>query len=118
MKHIGNWGEQVAADFLRQKGYTIVATGYHTRHGEIDIISADDKFVVFVEVKTRKNAHFATAREFIDARKIEKIRKTAALWLVENETAHQPRFDVIELYAPHGEDTKHPKLTHLEDAFA
>ena len=117
MKRIGDWGETYAADYLRVYGYRILETGYRTRYGEIDLIAVDEAFVVFAEVKTRKDARFAEAREFVDARKIERIRQTAEMWLLEHETELQPRFDVIEIYAPAGADTVEPKIQHLEDAF-
>ena len=113
----GHWGEAMAADFLRKKRYEIVACNYHTRFGEIDLIARDRKTVVFVEVKTRKDDRFAEAREFVTNRKQERIRASAEIWLEQNETALQPRFDVIEVYAPDGMNTKRPRIVHLEDAF-
>ena len=116
-KEVGIWGEQRAADSLRQKGYEILETGYRSRYGEIDIIAADSQFVIFVEVKTRKDDRFSEAREAIDRRKIERIRQTAALWLSQHMIELQPRFDVIEIYAPWGVKTPEPEICHLEDAF-
>ena len=116
-KLIGAWGEALAAEHLRGKGYEVVAMGYRSRFGEIDLIATRHTFVVFVEVKTRKDASFARAREFVDWKKQERIRQTAELWLSENETGLQPRFDVIELYAPEGVETRKPKLLHWENTF-
>ena len=65
----------------------------------------------------RKNADFAMAREFVDGRKQQRIRSTAMLYLVDNPTRLQPRFDVIEIYAPEGTQTHRPVINHLEDAF-
>ena len=116
-KEIGTWGELQAAAYLKEKGYALISRGYRTRFGEIDLIVHDAHFVAFVEVKTRKDNAFSEAREAVDHRKMERIRQTAALWLSENETELQPRFDVMELYAPQGVGTKTPKIRHLEDAF-
>lgn len=102
---------------MRKKRYTIVASGYHSRFGEIDLIARNRKFLVFVEVKLRKNADFARAVEYVDHRKQERIKTTAAIYLSQNPTDLQPRFDVIEIYAPEGIDTIRPELNHLEDAF-
>ena len=113
----GRWGESLAAEFLRNKRYSVISIGYRTRFGEIDIIAKNKKYIVFVEVKTRKNSDFAAAREFVDSRKIQRIRSTAKIWLAQNETGLQPRFDVIEVYAQHGINTKKPVLNHFEDAF-
>lgn len=113
----GAWGEARAAQYLRRKGYTLVAQGYRSRFGEIDLIVKNRKYLAFVEVKLRKSADFARAREFVDLKKQERIRTTAAIYLSQNPTDLQPRFDVIEIYAPDGPDTLRPEINHMEDAF-
>ncbi|NLA87074.1 MAG: YraN family protein [Clostridiales bacterium] len=113
----GSWGEALALDYLKMNKYSPVAMGYRCRWGEIDLIVKDARYLVFVEVKVRKNDRFASAREFVDRNKQERLRKTAAIWLTQHETTLQPRFDVIEIYAPMGVDTVKPRLNHLENAF-
>lgn len=113
----GAWGEAIAAEFLRKKHYKIAARGYHSRFGEIDLIVQNRQYLVFVEVKLRKSNRFAMAREFVDLRKQEKLRLTASVYLSENPTRLQPRFDVIEIYAPEGTLTPDPEIYHMEDAF-
>ena len=114
---LGAWGEAMAAEYLKKKRYKLLATGYRSRFGEIDLIVANRSFLVFVEVKSRKNANFAKAMEYVDHFKQEKLRKTAELYLSENPTKLQPRFDVVEIYAPQGVRTVNPEIFHLEDAF-
>ena len=116
-KLTGAWGEALAAEYLRKKRYSLVAAGYHCRYGEIDLIVQDRKFLVFVEVKLRKSADFAKAMEYVDWRKQDRIRMTASMYLSQNPTKLQPRFDVIEIYAPEGTATAQPEIRHLEDAF-
>ena len=101
---LGAWGEALAANYLRRKHYTILASNFRIRMGEIDLIAADRRYLVFVEVKLRKNADFAMAREYVDYKK-------------HHPTDLQPRFDVIEIYAPEGMETHRPTINHLEDAF-
>ncbi len=113
----GAWGEAVAAEYLRKRRYTLVAAGYYCKFGEIDLIVRDRKYLVFVEVKLRKNAKFAKALEYVDTRKRDRLRITASMYLAENPTKLQPRFDVIEIYAPEGAATERPEIYHLEDAF-
>ena len=113
----GRWGEALAAEYLRKKHYRIEAMNYRTRLGEIDIIASNRQYLVFCEVKLRKSANFAAAREFVDARKQQRLRTTALLYLSQHETPLQPRFDVIEIYAPDGTQTRRPQITHMEDAF-
>ncbi len=107
----------MAAEYLKKKHYKLVACGYQCRFGEIDLIVKDRKYLVFVEVKLRKSGKFAAGREFVDYRKQDRLRVTAEMYLASNPTKLQPRFDVIEIYAPQGTMTQNPELTHLEDAF-
>lgn len=114
---VGAWGEALAAQYLIKKKYSVVATNYRCRFGEIDLIVCNKAYLVFVEVKLRKSAKFAEALEFVDRHKQDKIRTTAGMYLSQNPTELQPRFDVIEIYAPEGAETIKPKIHHLEDAF-
>ncbi len=113
----GRWGEAVAAAYLQEKHYALVETNYRSRYGEIDLIVRNAQYLVFVEVKLRRNSRFARAGEFVTAAKQERLRNTALCWLAEHETALQPRFDVIEVYAPEGTQTRRPALRHIENAF-
>ena len=114
---VGRWGEEKAAGYLKKRGYSIIGMNYKCRLGEIDIIAQNRKYVVFCEVKLRKSAKFAQAREFVTGRKQERLRNTAAIWLSQNETGRQPRFDVIEVYAPNGIDDSNYEINHIENAF-
>ena len=114
---LGRWGEALAADHLRRAGYQIVAANWRSRFGEIDLIAADREYLCFVEVKLRKSAAFGGAGECVDRRKQDKLRLTAELYLSQHPTRLQPRFDVIEIYAPQGTDTKAPRVRHIENAF-
>ena len=113
----GAWGEERALRYLEKKHYKLVAMNYRTRFGEIDLIVRNRTYLVFVEVKLRRSDRFARAAEYVDFRKQERLRATASLWLSEHETALQPRFDVIEIYAPQGIETRDPEIVHWEDAF-
>lgn len=115
---IGHWGESLAAAYLQRKRYRIIGANYRCRMGEIDLIAEKGKYLVFVEVKLRRSSAFAEAREFVDRRKQERILTAASLYLSQHETEKQPRFDVIEIYAPDGTDTARPRITHWEDAFS
>ena len=116
-KLTGAWGEAVAAEYLRKKRYDIIGANYRCRFGELDIIAKKRELVIFVEVKLRKSAAYGRAGEFVDWRKQDKLRTTAELYLAENPTALQPRFDVVEVEAPRGTDTKNPVVRHVENAF-
>lgn len=117
-KLLGRWGENKAAEYLKSKGYELVGLNYATRFGEIDIIAKNEYCIVFVEVKLRKDKRFAEAREFVDEKKRCRIVTCAGQWIIENETGLQPRFDVIEVYAPDGYFTKSPEIHHIINAFS
>ena len=114
---VGAWGEALAAKYLQKKRYKLLASQYRCRFGEIDLIVSNKKYIVFVEVKLRKSDKFARAADFVDYGKQNRLRTTASIYLDENPTDLQPRFDVVEIYAPLGEQTKMPEIIHLEDAF-
>ena len=114
---LGGWGADQAAEYLRNKGFTIQAANWKCRFGELDLVAADDEYLCFVEVKLRKSAAYGKAASFVDWRKQEKLRTAAMLYLSRNPTSLQPRFDVVEIYAPQGTETKKPEIRHWENAF-
>lgn len=116
-KLLGRWGEEQAAAYLRGRGWKIIGMNYATRFGEIDVIAENRKYVAFVEVKLRKSDRFAAAREYVTRTKQERLLLAAESWLAVNRTEKQPRFDVIEVYAPQGRETPQPVIEHYEDAF-
>lgn len=117
-KERGNWGEDRAARYLRLHGYRIVQRNFRCRQGEIDIIARKGDVVAFVEVKQRKNADFGEAREFVTVSKQRRVIAAAELWLLKTRCELQPRFDVIEVYAPQGTKTLFPEINHIENAFS
>ncbi|MDR1589182.1 MAG: YraN family protein [Oscillospiraceae bacterium] len=117
-KSRGDMGESLALEYLTRRGYVPVCRGYRTRYGEIDLIMRDGRYIVFVEVKLRKSDAFAQAREFVGRSKQQKLRATAMIWLASHETALQPRFDVVEVYARDGAGAPPPRINHIENAFA
>ncbi len=112
----GAWGEAAARGYLTRAGYRIVDCNFRTRFGEIDIIAQDGKYIVFVEVKTRKNSRFAAAREYVTPAKQARILAAAEEWLQSHPGGQQPRFDVIEVYGEEGAPVP-PRINHLENAF-
>lgn len=114
---LGRWGEETAARWLRDRGYRILDANWRCRFGEIDLIAEDGAYLCFVEVKLRKSAAYGSAAAFVDRRKQDKLRAAAMLYLARRPTELQPRFDVIEIYAPQGVDTDNPEINHLENVF-
>ena len=79
----GVWGEAQIANYLRRRRYELLAHSYHCRFGEIDLIARKGGVLCFVEVKTRSNLACGLPREYVTAAKQERIRKTAAFYLME-----------------------------------
>ena len=114
---LGRWGEALAADFLRKKGWEILDAGWRCRFGELDLVAREGDCLCFVEVKLRKSDRFAPGRAAVDRGKQARLRTTAELYLAQNPTERQPRFDVAEVYAPQGTATAQPRIVYLENAF-
>lgn len=114
---LGKWGEALVAEDLRKRGWTIRGAGYRCRTGEIDLIATKGRYIAFVEVKLRKSAAYGSAGEAVTHQKQEKLRAAAQLYLQTYPTQLQPRFDVAEVYAPQGFETKAPQIDYIENAF-
>ena len=116
---LGKWGEAQVGEWLHKHGYRLLASGYRCRMGEIDLIAVKSRVLAFVEVKLRRDDHFAAAREQVDIHKQRRIRTTAEHFLsaYPEYSDYTCRFDVAEIYAPEGMQTKHPKISYLEHAF-
>lgn len=113
----GQWGEALVAQDMRQKGWLVLAAGYRCRFGELDLIVCDDTYLVFVEVKLRKNADHGTPGAFVTRSKQSRLRATAEYYLSRHPTHLQPRFDVAEVYAPQGADGGNITIHYIENAF-
>lgn len=115
-RELGAYGEEQAALYLRSKGYDIIKMNFRCRTGEIDIIASDSDYLVFAEVKLRKNGNYGTAAEYVMYSKQRRILSAARYYLSGKKLEKQPRFDVVEVIAPQGEKEK-PEINHIEDAF-
>ncbi len=112
---LGRKGESYVCEYLKSKGYIINEVNYHSRYGEIDIISQNEKYLVFVEVKTRKSFNFSRAIEAVNRSKRIKIIKTAYFYISSKSLNKQPRFDVAEVLI----DSKEiKKLLYHENSFS
>lgn len=116
-RDIGMYGEKLAAKHLKKQGYKIRAKNVLSAHGEIDIIAENKDFLVFVEVKARKDVaenfeKYGSPGEAVNKKKQEHILYTARIYLEKHPTEKEIRFDVIEVYL--SEDTH---IQHIEDAF-
>ena len=95
MKDRGDYGENCAVKFLKKNGYKIIERNFRSRFGEIDIIAQKKEYIVFIEVKLRKNDSFGGGAAAVDRRKQERIKKTAAFYLAKMPMEPNVRFDVV-----------------------
>ena len=113
---LGKRGEREAERFLLKKGMVIIYRSFENQFGEIDLIAADGKTIVFVEVKTRSSDLAGRPDEAVDERKQNQISQTAIAFLRQNNLLEMPaRFDVISIMWP--DSTATPEITHYENAF-
>jgi len=91
----GSLGEALALNFLKKKGWTLLARNLRNRFGEIDLVMKDGERIVFVEVKSLRSESLSP-EESIGPRKIRHLKKTALLFLQKNQWLERPaRFDVV-----------------------
>ena len=97
-REIGKIGEEIACKYLESKNYKILEKNFRCRSGEIDIIALDGDYIVFIEVKYRKDNSFGFPRESINYHKQRNISKVAAYYLLVRNAFHKnSRFDVVEI---------------------
>lgn len=110
----GKAGEDLAARYLKKKGYKVLEQNYTCPLGEIDIIARDNKTIVFVEVKTRRSISYGSARLAITPHKQRKISMTALYYLKFNRQMDQDaRFDVITVQSTRGKQ----EIDLIQNAF-
>jgi putative endonuclease len=114
---VGNEGEEMAVELLTSKGYEIIERNYRYGKGEIDIIAKDTRnnFLVFVEVKSRRNLEFGEPEYSVTKNKIRQVKKIAEAYLYENEISEiNCRFDVVAILF---RSKIKPIINHYENAF-
>ena len=112
---IGKWGESLAADFLSEKGYKILARNFRTEYGEIDLIVTREDVLIFVEVKTRTSNEFGYPEDAITKQKKEHLLYSAQAYLQNHpEFEGDWRIDVIAIWQ---KDRNAPQqIIHFENA--
>jgi putative endonuclease len=107
----GNAGENLAAEFLKTKGFEIAARNYRYRHSEIDLIVRRGDWTIFVEVKTRSSTWFGQPEEFVDERQARKIFEAAEEYIFSTNWLGHIRFDIVSVTLG-----PEPIIEHFEDA--
>ncbi len=102
----GYYGEKLAVDYIKKKGWQIVRQNYYSRSGEVDIIVWDEQKqeLVFIEVKCRSNYSFGYPEEAIDDYKLERMFRCAEDYLKESGYSGAFRFDCLAITLNEADD--------------
>lgn len=110
---LGKKGEQLAVDFLLDKGYHIVERNYRFDKAEVDIIAQKNQTLSIVEVKTRSTSDFGDPQDFLKPKQIQRIVKAVDEYVLVNKLEVDVRFDIIAII----KENKGFSIEHLENAF-
>ena len=115
-QHCCSWSERIAAECLEKKGWRTAERNWtSTGRGEVDIIAwANERLLVFVEVKTRSGDGFGGPEGAVDARKQDLLARTAGLYMEHIDYDWEIRFDIVAVLM---KDGVLREIRHLGDAF-
>ena len=112
-ENTGKWGEEQALAYLKANNYVILATNWHFKQKEIDIIAKIGEIIVFIEVKARTTIEFGEPEEAVNLKKQRFLISAANHYLLEKEIDAEARFDIISIVLHKGEMI----LKHIPEAF-
>lgn len=110
---LGKLGEELAVEFLKKNGYTILNTNWTFQKAEIDIIAQIENTLAIVEVKTRSSLDFGLPQDFVKSKKIQLLVKAVDAYVVERDLDIEVRFDIIAI----NKEGKSFAIEHIIDAF-
>ena len=110
---LGKKGEQLAVDFLQQKGFTILERNYRFQKAEVDIIIQKENLICAVEVKTRSTPEFGNPQDFVKPKQIQQLVKAMDFYITENDLDVELRFDIVAII----KNKLGTQIEHLEDSF-
>ena len=109
----GKKGEDIALQYLKEKGYTILDQNWRNSRYELDIVAKKDGFIIIVEVKTRSVNSMVDALLAIDRNKRQHLMRAANSYILAKNLKDEIRFDVITI----GVGGKNPEIMHVPNAF-
>ena len=110
---LGKRGEEMAVQYLTEKGYEILERNWRNTHKEIDIIAKDGECLVVVEVKARQSDEYGDPDNAVTRQKQWRLISAANAYLFQNKLDSDTRFDIISIVFKDDE----PIIEHIEDAF-
>lgn len=109
----GKVAEEMACNFLLEKGYKILERNFFYDRAEVDIIAGKGNFIIGVEVKARSTSFFGSPEEFVGKSKIKLLVKAMNEYVQRIESDKEVRFDIISIV----KSKQSVSIEHLEDAF-
>ena len=109
---LGKWGEDLATEYLQEKGYEILERDWKSGHHDLDIVAQDGNTLVIVEVKTRRNRLFGDPEEAIDYKKRMSLQSAINHYVKTHHTGSSVRFDIISIVGNMGGK---PEIDHIID---
>lgn len=109
-RSVGAQREQQAAEYLKAKGYEILAQNIYTPFGELDILAGQGDMLIFTEIKYRSGTQCGDPLEAVDRRKQRRICQSAMYYYAQHGYGKPCRFDVIAIYGD-------GRVVHIENAF-
>lgn len=110
---LGKKGEDLAVEYLQQKGYQILDRNWIFQKAEIDIIAQKDNILAVIEVKTRSSLDFGLPQDFVKQKKIQLLLKAINAYIEDSKIDYEIRFDIISVY----KKNEVFEIEHLTDAF-
>ncbi|MDV7186415.1 YraN family protein [Lutibacter sp. TH_r2] len=110
---LGAKGEQLAVEYLQQKGYKILERNWRFKKAEIDIIALKNDILIPVEVKTRTSNYFGNPQDFVNQKKIQLLVEAINEYVISKDLDVEVRFDIVAII----KNKNTTKIEHLEDAF-
>lgn len=112
-KEKGDKGEQLAAEYLEERGYKIIEKNWRYYRFELDLIAENANNIVFVEVKTRYSNFYGEPWEAVNKSKRKKVCLSGDAYIQQFKSSKEPRFDIVSILHMNGKT----EITHIEDAF-
>lgn len=112
-KTIGDKGEEIAAQYLANKGYKILSRNWQLMHRELDIVAMKNNMLIFVEVKTRAENFVVSPAEAVSRRKQKLVIQAADLYINKNNLDYEAQFDIISIIYKGNAFA----IEHIENAF-
>jgi putative endonuclease len=112
---LGRRGEDLAVQYLEQRGLVVLSRNWRCRDGELDVVATDRRRLVVCEVKTRSGIRFGEPAEAVTGRKAMRIRRVTRAWLAAHQVRWcEIRFDVLAVLLEPGRPAA---VQHYEGAF-